>query len=123
MLQIQSSDLTRIEPLQQSMIKPSFLFHLVDSNIIIIGLKRYVFYSVLLVPALGQLSPPENPLSASKMEGKGGFTQNAIFIRFCISCIFVRFLMNEPDGYVFTQNAIAPDCTSTYPSLKSTHVI
>ena len=50
------------------------------------------------------------PLFASKMEGKGGFTQNAIFIRLnCISCIFVRFLMNEPDEYVFTQNAIASD--------------
>ena len=62
------------------------------------------------------------PLSASKMEGKGGFTQNAIFIRFCIPYIFVRFLMNEPDGYVFTQNAMASNFASTYPSLKSTHV-
>ena len=64
------------------------------------------------------------PLSASKMEGKGGFTQNAIFIRFCISCIFERFLMNELDGYacVFTLNAIASDFASRYPSLKSTHV-
>ena len=58
------------------------------------------------------------PSSVSKMEGKGGFTQNAIFIRFCISCIFVRFLMNERNGYVFTQNAIASDfgiyVTSSY---------
>ena len=61
------------------------------------------------------------PLSASKMESKGGFTHNGIFIRFCISCIFVRFLMKEPDGYVSTQNAIAYDFASTYPSLKSTH--
>ena len=28
--------------------------------------------------------------------------------------------MNEPDEYVFTQNAIASDFASTYPSLKST---
>ena len=69
------------------------------------------------VPALDQLSPSRKlhvgpPLSASKMDGKGGFTQNAIFIRFCISCVFVRFLMNESDGYVFTQNAIAFDFAS-----------
>ena len=55
------------------------------------------------VPALGQLSPPRKlhvgpPLSASKMEGIRGFTQNAIVIQFYISCIFVRFVMNEPDG-------------------------
>ena len=25
--------------------------------------------------------------------------KTAIFIRFCRSCIFVRFLINEPDGY------------------------
>ena len=75
------------------------------------------------------------------MEGIGGFTQNAVFTRFCILCIFdlfVRFLMNEPDGYespviivatlislhanfstdeyVFTQNTIAFDFASTYPS-------
>ena len=56
------------------------------------------------------------------MEGKSGFTQNAIFIRFCISCIIVQFLMNEPHGYVFTQNAIAFNFASMYPSLKSTHV-
>ena len=37
------------------------------------------------------------------MEEIGGFTQNAIFIRFCISYIFVRFLMNELDGYEFRQ--------------------
>ena len=59
---------------------------------------------VVTVPALGQLRPPRKlyvgpPLSASKMEGIGGFAQNTIFIRFCISCIFVRFLMSEPDGY------------------------
>ena len=82
---------------------------------------------LLTVPALGQLRPPKKihvgPLSsASKMEGKGGFTQNAIFIRFCVSCIFVRFLMNESDEYVVTQNAIASDFVSTYPSLKPTHV-
>ena len=54
-------------------------------------------------------------LSASKMEGKGGFTKNAIFIQFCISCIFERFLMNEPGGYFFTQNAMASDFACTYP--------
>ena len=40
-------------------------------------------------PALGQLRPPRKLhvgpfLAASKMIGKGGFTQNAIFIRFCM---------------------------------------
>ena len=81
------------------------------------------------VPALHQLRPPRKlhvrpPLSASKVEveGKGGFTQNAIFIRICISCIFVRFLMNESNEYVFTQNAIAYDFASAYLSLKPTHV-
>ena len=54
-----------------------------------------------------------SPVSASKMEGKGDFTQNAIFIRFYISCIFVQLLMNEPDRYVFTQNAIASDFAFT----------
>ena len=88
---------------------------------------RHARYLHDTVPALGQLRPPQKvhvgpPLSASKMEGKGGFTQNAIFILFYISCIFVRFLMNESDGYVFTQNAMASDFASTYPSLKSTHV-
>ena len=57
------------------------------------------------------------------MEGKGGFTQNAIFMRFCILCIFVLFLMNESDGCVLTQKAIASDFASAYPSLKPTHVI
>ena len=77
------------------------------------------------VPALGQLRPPRKlqvgpPLSASKMEGKCGFSQNATFFRFCVSCIFVRFLMNESDGYVFTQNTIASDFASKYRSLKPT---
>ena len=91
---------------------------------------RHTYVSVcnqVAVPALGQLRPPPKtsrgaPLSASKMEGKDGFTQNAIFIRFCISCIFVRFLMNESDGYVFSQNPIASDFASSFPSLKPTHV-
>ena len=59
------------------------------------------------MPALGQLRPPRKrhvgpPLSASKMKRIKGFTQNAVFIRFRISCIFdlfVRFFMNEPDAY------------------------
>ena len=61
-----------------------------------------------------------SPLSASKMESKDGFvfSQNATFIRFCMSCIFVRFLMNEPDVYVLIQNAIASDFASTYPNLN-----
>ena len=54
--------------------------------------------------------PSRGALFMRNQNGKGCFTQNAIFIRFCISFIFVRFLMNEPDGYVFAQNAIA------YPS-------
>ena len=74
------------------------------------------------VPALGQLSlPPEKftwgPLSASKMEREDSFTQNAI-----LHFMHMRFLMNEPDGYVLTQNAIASDFASTHPSLKSTLV-
>ena len=82
--------------------------------------------------------PPKNftwgPL-IRKQNGISDFTQNEIFIRFCMSCIFVRFLMKEPDtslpdysqninfltnfstdGYVFTQNAIAFDFAFTYPS-------
>ena len=71
--------------------------------------------------------PPENftwgPFyHQSKWKVKVVFTQNAIFTRFCISCIFVRFLMNEPDRHAFTQNAFASDFASTYPSLKSTNL-
>ena len=53
------------------------------------ALTRREMTSQFAVPALSQLrSLPENftwghPLSTSKVEGKGGFTQNAIFIRFC----------------------------------------
>ena len=48
------------------------------------------------VPALGQLRPPRKtsrgaPLSASKMEGIGGFTPNTMFIRFGISSIRAIF--------------------------------
>ena len=59
------------------------------------------------VLALGQLRPPQKrhvgpPLSSSKIEGIGDFTQNAVFTQFHILCIFdlfVRFFMNKPDGY------------------------
>ena len=82
------------------------------------------------VPVRGQLRPTPKTLRGApfirKQNGRlshlGGFTPNAIFIRFCISCIFVRFLMNELDEYVFTQNAIASDCAFTNPSSKSTYV-
>ena len=72
-------------------------------------------------------SPPENFMWGPfirKQNGKykGGFTQNAIFIRFCISRIFVQFWRNEPDGYVFTQKCDVSDFASTGPCLKSTHV-
>ena len=105
------------------------------------------------MPALGQLRPPKKTSRGApiirKQNGRNGFTQNTIFIRFCISCIRaifdertwtwrIRVLatlqgcrdfyysrnINFPanfstDGYVFTQNTIAFDFASTHPSLKS----
>ena len=85
------------------------------SKTVLASTITWVTLNAATVPAQGQLSPPPKKnlhvgplLSASKMEGIGGFTQNAVFTRFCILCIFdlfVRFLINEPDGYESRQLA------------------
>ena len=82
------------------------------------------------MPAQGQLSPPRKRhvgplLFASKMEGMGGFTQNAVFTQFCISCIldlFVRFFMNEPDAYQSCQPCKADETVIVVATLISLQI-